>query len=74
MNAFLWLLIIAVLVNAILVGASLDQSIKQLPARHRIGVVAYSEYSKAADLANGVLWYGVLGIGGALITLAAAVV
>lgn len=74
MNVAIWLLLTAVLVNGLLVGASMDQSIKQLPARHRIGVVAYSEYSKAADLRNGVVFYGALGIGGALIAIAAAVV
>lgn len=43
-----WLLVAAVLGNGLLVGASLDQTIKQLPTRRRIGVVAFSEYSKAA--------------------------
>jgi uncharacterized membrane protein len=51
---------------------SLDQSIKQLPARHRIGVVAFAAYSQAADLGNGVVWYAALGIGGALLTLTSA--
>jgi len=51
----------------------LDQSIKQLPARHRIGVVAYSKYSRASDLGPGVLWYGILGVGAAVLTIAAAV-
>ena len=37
--------------NGILAGASLDQSIKQLPSREKIGAVRYSEYSRAADLA-----------------------
>jgi hypothetical protein len=74
MNTTLWLLLIALLVNGLLAGASMDQSIKQLPARHRIGVVAYSEYSKAADLGNGLIFYPVLGIGAALIALVAAVV
>jgi len=68
------LLVLAVVANAMLVGAGLDQHIKQLPARHRIGVVAFSEYSKAADLANGVAWYGVLGIGSAVLTLITAAV
>ena len=67
------LLIAAVVANGLLTGASLDQSIKQLPARRRIGVRAYSAYSQAGDLANGVAWYGTLGVGGALITLVAAV-
>jgi hypothetical protein len=64
MDATLWLL----------VGASLDQTIKQLPTRRRIGVVAFSEYSKAGDLGRGIAWYATLGIGAALLTLGAAVV
>ncbi|MBA3872840.1 MAG: hypothetical protein H0X30_27230 [Anaerolineae bacterium] len=59
--------------NGILVGASLDQSIKQLPARHRIGVIAYSAYAKASDLGNGIVWYAIIGIGSALLTLTAAI-
>jgi hypothetical protein len=74
MNATLWLLVAAVLGNGLLVGASLDQVIKQLPARHRIGVVAFSDYSKAGDLGRGVAWYAALGIGAALLTVLAAVV
>jgi hypothetical protein len=70
----MWFLVAALLVNGLLVGASMDQTVKQLPARHRIGVVAYSNYSKAADLHNGVIFYGVLGVGGALIAIMAAVV
>ena len=74
MTVDMWLLLAALLVNGLLVGASMDQLVKQLPARHRIGVVAYSDYSKAADLHNGIVFYGVLGIGGALIAITAAVV
>jgi len=36
----LLLLLAAAGANGLLAGASLDQSIKQLPARHRIGVLA----------------------------------
>src|SRR5690349_13861487 len=67
------LILVAVALNGMLVGASLDQSIKQLPARHRIGVVAYSAYAKASDLGNGIVWYAIIGLGSALITLVAAV-
>jgi hypothetical protein len=49
--------IAAVVSNAAMVGATLDQSFKQLPARHRIGPVAYAAYARAADLAGGVKWY-----------------
>lgn len=62
----------ATALNGVLAGASLDQSIKQLPARHRMGAVAFSVYSRAADLGNGILWYSMLGIGAALFTIAAA--
>jgi hypothetical protein len=69
----LGLLLAAVVANGLLVGASLDQSIKQLPARRRIGAVAFAAYSRAADLASGIVWYAALGIGTALLTLAAAI-
>src|SRR3712207_1847610 len=67
------LIVAATAADGLLAGASLDQSIKQLPARHKIGLVAYSEYSRASDLGPGVLWYAVLGVGAALLTVAAAV-
>jgi hypothetical protein len=57
----------------LLAGASLDQSIKQLPARHRIGLAAYSQYSRASDLGNGILFYGILGVAAALLNITAAI-
>lgn len=72
-NLMVILIVAATVADGILAGASLDQSIKQLPARHRIGVVAYSAYSRAADLGNGILWYGILGVGAALLTVVAAI-
>jgi len=65
--------IAATALTGLLCGASLDQSIKQLPARRSIGVKAFSEYAKAADLKNGVLWYAILGIGAALSSLATVI-
>jgi hypothetical protein len=66
------LLVAATLVNGLLAGASLDQAIKQLPARRRIGALAYSTYSRASDLGPGIWWYGLLEMGAALLTIAAA--
>ena len=71
---FIILVLVATAFNGILAGASLDQSIKQLPARHKIGVVAYSVYSQASDLGNGVAWYAIIGVGAALLTIIAALV
>jgi hypothetical protein len=67
------LILAATAADGLLAGASLDQSVKQLPARHKIGPVAYSEYSRASDLGPGILWYAILGVGAALLTVAAAV-
>jgi hypothetical protein len=68
------LLVAATAADGILAGASLDQSIKQLPARQRMGAIAFSVYSRASDLSSrGIIWYAVLGVGAALLTLAAAV-
>jgi hypothetical protein len=39
-----------------LVQPSLDQSFKQLPARHKIGVFIFSAYAKAADCIDGNLY------------------
>jgi hypothetical protein len=50
-----------------------DITLVQLPARHRIGMVAFSAYSRAADLGNGIVWYAAIGIGAAVLTIAAAV-
>ncbi|SRR6266480_6159437 len=73
-QAAFWLTLSAAATTGLLAGASLDQLIKQLPARHRIGIEAYSAYSQAADLGNGILFYSMLGVGSALLAVAAAVV
>jgi hypothetical protein len=65
--------VIGVSLTGLLCGASMDQSIKQLPARHIIGMKAFSAYAKAADLKNGVLWYAILGISSALASIANAI-
>jgi len=67
------LLVVAALVNGLLAGASLDQSIEQLPARQRIGVRAYLAYSRASHMANGRFWLVPLGIAGPVLSIAAAV-
>jgi hypothetical protein len=73
-DLLLVLIAVATALNGIAAGASLDQSIKQLPARHRIGVVAYATYSQAGDLGNGLFWYAGLGICAVLVSLATTIV
>jgi hypothetical protein len=64
--------IAAAVANGAMVGATLDQSVKQLPARHRIGAVTYAAYARAADLAGGLRWYPALA-GVVLLSTGAAV-
>jgi hypothetical protein len=60
--------------NGLLVAASLDESIKQLPGPPPRRLTAFAAYSQAADLHNGVPWDASLGLGAAALTLAAATV
>ncbi len=73
----MWLTLTLAIATAALIGPlagmSLDQSIKQLPARHKIGTAAYSAYSRAGDQGNGLWLYPPLGIGTLLFAIAAAV-
>lgn len=73
MNITFVLIFAATIFVGLLAGASLDQSIKQLPARHRIGLAAYSQYSRASDLGNGILFYATLGVSAALLNIGAAI-
>ena len=61
----------ALVADGILAGLSLDKVIVQLPARRRIGVIAYGAYARAADLGNGIAFYPAVGVGAAVLTLAA---
>lgn len=56
------LVTIATAIDAILAGAVLDYSIKQLPARKTIEIVAYRKYFAASDFGNGRFWYIPLGL------------
>ncbi len=73
MNTTLALAIGALAFIGPLAGMSLDQSVKQLPARRQIGIAAFSAYSRAADLVNGVYLYPFFGVGAALLAIAAAI-
>jgi hypothetical protein len=65
------ILFVAILASGLLAGISLDKSLVQLPARHRLGVVAFADFSRAADLGRGLIWYPVLGIGAPMLIIVA---
>jgi hypothetical protein len=69
-----WILILgAALLHGILAGLTIDRILVGLPAWREVGVVAWANYSRSADLGNGLVLYPGLAIGGALLSLGAAV-
>ncbi len=73
MDYFLFLLTITTIVDAMLMGAVLDYSIKQLPARKKIGIKNYRAYFIASDFGNGRFWYIPLGLSAYFLNIAVAV-
>ena len=74
MNLLLWLIVIAVVPIGMLAGGSLEGSLVKLPARRRIGVVAYASFARGNDLGNGLVVYPIWAISAALLTFIATVV
>jgi hypothetical protein len=74
MSLLLWLIVIATALNGMLAGGSLDGSLVKLPARRRIGVVAYATFARGNDLGNGLVVYPVWAVSAALLTFIAAIV
>jgi len=54
-------------------GASFGRTLIENPAWRQVGVKAWAEFSRAADLGNGEIVYPIEGIGGALLIVAAAI-
>jgi hypothetical protein len=66
------LLLIATIMNGLLAGLSLNKSVVELPAGRRMGSLAFSQFSRAADLGNGLPFYAALGLMTPAITILAA--
>jgi hypothetical protein len=54
-------------------GASFGRTLIEMPAWRYVGVQTWAEFSRAADLGNGKIIYPLEGIGGMLLTAAAAI-
>ena len=74
MNLVLSLITLATAANGLLAGANTDTALVKLPARRRIGAVAYATFARGNDLGNGLVVYPLLGIGAALLTVLATAV
>ncbi len=69
MNLVLFVLVGATAINGLLAGLNLDTALVKVPARRRIGVVAYAAFARGNDLGNGLVVYPLLGVGAALLTV-----
>lgn len=65
------LIVFATAVNGLLAGLNTDTALVKLPARRRIGAVAYATFARGNDLGNGLVVYPLLGISAALLTFLA---
>jgi hypothetical protein len=71
MNLVVSLTVLATAINGLLAGLNMDTALVKLPARRRIGALAYATFARGNDLGNGLVLYPLLGIGAALLTLLA---
>jgi hypothetical protein len=67
------LLLAATLVSGWLAGGNIDRAFVAMPAWQEVGAVAWAEFSRHADLGNGLILYPLEAIGGALLSAAAAI-
>lgn len=74
MTLLLALIVAATALNGLLAGISFDGVLVKLPARHRIGAVAYATFARGNDLGNGLWVYPSTAIGAALLTILATIV
>ncbi|MBV9230358.1 MAG: hypothetical protein JOZ18_13690 [Chloroflexi bacterium] len=74
MNLLLWIIVIAAVLNAGLAGGSLEISLVRLPARRRIGALAYTTFARGSDLGNGRVVYPIWAVSAAVFTLIATIV
>lgn len=73
MSLVVLLIALATAMNGLLAGLNVDTALVKLPARRRIGAVAYATFARGNDLGNGLVVYPLLGIGAALLTVLAIV-
>jgi hypothetical protein len=72
MSLVVFMIASASAINGLLAGLNTDTALVKLPARRRIGAVAYATFARGNDLGNGLVVYPLLGVGAALLTVLAA--
>lgn len=74
MNLVIDFTLLATAMNGLLSGLNVDTALVKLPARWRIGVMAYAAFARGNDLGNGLVVYPMLGIGATLFTMFATAI
>jgi hypothetical protein len=74
MNLVTSLMALATAMNGLLSGLNVDTALVKLPARRRIGAVAYAAFARGNDLGNGLVVYPIWGIGAVLFTVLATAI
>jgi hypothetical protein len=74
MTLLVALIVAATAVGGLLAGLSFDGALVKLPARRRIGAVAYATFARGNDMGNGLWVYPSTAIGAALLTIVATIV
>ena len=68
-----FVLLLAILFSGALAGGNIDRALVAMPAWQQTGAVAWADFSRHADLGNGLILYPLEAIGGGLLTLIAAI-
>jgi hypothetical protein len=68
-----YILVAATMLSGLLAGGNVDRAIVAMPAWEQVGAPAWAEFSRHADLGNGLLLYPFEAIGSFLLILVAAV-
>lgn len=74
MNLVTFLIVLTAAINGLLAGLNADTALVKLPARKRIGALAYATFARGNDLGNGLVFYPLLGIGAVLFTMLATAI
>jgi hypothetical protein len=74
MTLLVALIVAATALNGLLAGLSFDGALVKLPARRRIGAVAYARFARGNDLGNGLWVYPATAISAAVLTILATLV
>ncbi|MDR3690002.1 MAG: hypothetical protein P4L46_11525 [Fimbriimonas sp.] len=65
--------VLAAIVNGLLAGGNVDRAIVARAAWSRVGVVAWADYSRQADLGSGRLFYPAMAFVGTLLCIASVI-